>query len=77
MAQIPSNANATDVRAQVLQLKDKKPDAVIFISYTADAILYMKTLKNLDYLPSMIIADDAGFSDPTFVPSAGARRETF
>jgi len=71
VAQIPYNANATDVTAQVLQLKDKKPDAVIFISYTADAILYMKTLKNLDYLPTMIIADDAGFSDPTFVPSVG------
>jgi branched-chain amino acid transport system substrate-binding protein len=71
IAQIPYNANATDVSAQVLQLKDKKPDAVIFISYTADAILYMKTLKNLDYLPTMVIADDAGFSDPTFVPSAG------
>jgi branched-chain amino acid transport system substrate-binding protein len=55
-----------------LQLKDKQPDAVIFISYTADAILYMKTFKNLDYLPSMVIGDDSGFSDPTFVPSAGS-----
>src|SRR5262249_34100348 len=72
IAQIPYNANATDVTAQVLQLKDKRADAVIFISYTADAILYMKTLKNLDYLPTMIIADDAGFSDPTFVPSVGS-----
>ena len=71
VAQIPYNANGTDVTAQVLQLKDKKPDCVIFISYTADAILYMKTMKNLDYLPPMIIADDAGFSDPAFVPAVG------
>ena len=71
VAQIPYNANATDVTAQVLQLKAKNPDVVVFISYTADAILYMKTMKNLDYLPQMIIADDAGFSDPTFVPSVG------
>jgi branched-chain amino acid transport system substrate-binding protein len=71
VARIPYNANATDVSAQVLQLKDKKPDAVIFISYTADAILYMKTMKNLDYLPPMVIGDDAGFSDPTFLPSVG------
>src|SRR5215475_7353969 len=34
IAQIPYNANATDVTAQVLQLKDKRADAVIFISYT-------------------------------------------
>jgi branched-chain amino acid transport system substrate-binding protein len=71
VAQIPYNANATDVSAQVLQLKDKKPDCVIFISYTADSILYMKTMKNLDYTPPMIIGDDSGFSDPTFIPSIG------
>jgi len=71
VAQIPYSANATDVTAQVLQLKAKNPDVVVFISYTADAILYMKTMKNLDYMPQMVIADDAGFSDPTFVPSVG------
>jgi branched-chain amino acid transport system substrate-binding protein len=70
-AQIPYSANSADVSAQVLQLKEKRPDAVIFISYTSDALLYMKTLKNLDYLPPMIIGDDAGFSDPSFVPSVG------
>jgi len=71
VAQIPYSANATDVTAQVLQLKAKNPDAVIFVSYTADAILYMKTFKNLDYLPPIIIGDDAGFSDPTFIPNVG------
>jgi branched-chain amino acid transport system substrate-binding protein len=70
-AQIPYNANTSDVSGQVLQLKDLKPDAVIFISYTADTILYFKTMKNLDYLPPMIIGDDAGFSDPTFIPTVG------
>jgi branched-chain amino acid transport system substrate-binding protein len=70
-AQIPYNANSTDVSGQVLQLKQLQPDAVIFISYTADTILYFKTLKNLDYLPPIIIGDDAGFSDPTFIPNVG------
>jgi branched-chain amino acid transport system substrate-binding protein len=70
-AQIPYNANSPDVSAQVLQLKEKNPDCVIFISYTADTILYMKTLKRLDYLPPMIIGDDSGFSDPSFIPSVG------
>jgi branched-chain amino acid transport system substrate-binding protein len=70
-AQIPYNANSTDVSAQVLQLKQLQPDAVIFISYTADTVLYFKTLKNLDYLPPIIIGDDAGFSDPTFIPNLG------
>ena len=70
-AHIAYNANSSDVSAQVLQLKSANPDCVIFISYTADSILYFKTMKNLDYLPPMIIGDDAGFSDPSFIPSVG------
>jgi branched-chain amino acid transport system substrate-binding protein len=66
---IPYSASSTDVSAQVLQLKEKKPDVVIFISYTADSILYMKTMKNLDYMPPMVIGDDTGFSDPSFIPA--------
>ncbi len=52
------SASSTDVSAQVLQLKDKQPDVVIFISYTADSILYMKTMKSLDYKPPMVLGDD-------------------
>jgi branched-chain amino acid transport system substrate-binding protein len=65
---IPYSASSTDVAPQVLQLKDKNPDVVIFVSYTADAILYMKTMRNLDYMPPMVIGDDTGFSDPSFIP---------
>ena len=70
-AQIAYNANTSDVSAQVLQLKQLQPDTVIFVSYTADTILYFKTMKNLDYLPPLIIGDDAGFSDPAFIPNVG------
>ncbi len=66
---IPYSASSTDMTAQVLQLKDKKPDVVIFISYTADSILYIKTMKNLDYRPTMVLGDDSGFSDPSFIPA--------
>src|SRR5579875_1352747 len=71
VADIAYNANAADVSPQVLQLKEKKPDCIIFISYTADTILYMKTMKNLDYLPPLIIGDDSGFSDPAFIKAVG------
>jgi branched-chain amino acid transport system substrate-binding protein len=63
--------NATDVQSQVLQLKDKNPDVVIMISYTSDAILFAKTMQALDYKPSMLIADDAGYSDPSFIKAVG------
>jgi branched-chain amino acid transport system substrate-binding protein len=70
-ARIPYSANAADVAAQVLTLRDRQPEVVIFISYTSDSILYMKTMKTLDYLPPMIIGDDTGFSDPSFIPAVG------
>jgi len=66
---IPYSAGAADVSPQVLQLKQRNPDVVIFISYTADAILYMKTMRNLEYRPPMVIGDDTGFSDPSFIPA--------
>ncbi len=66
---IPYSASSTDVSAQVLQLKEKNPDLIIFISYTADAVLYMKTMKSLDYHPPMALGDDSGFSDPSFIPA--------
>ncbi|HEV2283019.1 MAG TPA: ABC transporter substrate-binding protein [bacterium] len=71
VAQIPYAANGTDVSAQVLQLKEKNPDAVIFVSYTSDSILFMKTFKNLSYKPRVVIGDDSGFSDPSFVTTVG------
>jgi branched-chain amino acid transport system substrate-binding protein len=68
---IPYAINATDVQGQVLQLKEKKPDVVIMIAYTPDAILYQKTMQALDYKPPMIIADDSGYSDPSFIKAVG------
>src|ERR1700716_3795116 len=68
---IAYSANATDVQSQVLQLKDKKPDVVIMISYTSDAILYAKTFQALDYKPPMMIADNAGYSDPSTLKTVG------
>lgn len=68
---IAYSANTTDVQSQVLQLKDKKPDVVIMICYTSDAILYAKTFQALDYKPPMLIADNAGFSDPSTLKTVG------
>jgi branched-chain amino acid transport system substrate-binding protein len=68
---IAYSANTTDVQSQVLQLKEKKPDVVIMVSYTSDAILYAKTMQSLDYKPPMMIADNSGFSDPSFIKAVG------
>src|SRR6201991_4052511 len=68
---ISYSANTTDVQSQVLQLKDKKPDVIIMVCYQSDAILYAKTMQALDYKPPMMVADNAGFSDPSFIKAVG------
>lgn len=72
---IAYSANSSDVQPQVLQLKEKNPDVAIFISYTSDAILYTKTMKELGWKPAIMIADNAGFNDPAFVKSLGTSVE--
>jgi branched-chain amino acid transport system substrate-binding protein len=68
---VPYSANGADVSAQVLQLKEKNPSVALFVSYASDAILFLRTMKSLDYQPPMIIGDSAGFSDPAFLPAVG------
>ena len=72
---IAYSANSSDVQPQVLQLKEKNPDVVIFISYTSDAILYAKTMKELNWKPGIMIADNAGFNDPAFVKAMASTVE--
>jgi len=59
--------NGIDLSASVTALRDKHPDAVIFACNAADASLFVKTMKTLDYKPPILIGDDSGFSDPGFV----------
>ena len=75
MIDVAYPANATDVQSQVLQLKEKKPDVVIMITYTSDAILFAKTMQAQDYKPPMLLADDAGYSDPSFLKAVGKIRK--
>jgi branched-chain amino acid transport system substrate-binding protein len=68
---IAYNANSSDVSAQVLQLKSANVDAVIFVSYTSDSILFMKTMHTLNWKPPVLIGDDSGFSDNAFIEAVG------
>ncbi|MDQ2765098.1 MAG: ABC transporter substrate-binding protein [Pseudomonadota bacterium] len=65
------NANSSDVSAQVLQLKNASPDVAIFVSYTSDSILFMKTMHTLNWKPPILIGDDSGFSDNAFIEAVG------
>ena len=62
---------ATNLDAEVGKLKAANPDILLPSSYTNDAILFVKTAKNLDYNPKLIVAQNAGWTDPTFVREMG------
>jgi branched-chain amino acid transport system substrate-binding protein len=62
---------ATSLDAEVGRLKAANPDVLLPSSYTNDAILFVRTAKNLDYSPKLLIAQDAGWTDPTFLREMG------
>ena len=65
----------TSLTAEVQRLKAAAPDVLLPSSYTADAMLFMRTAKELDYNPKLLVAQNAGYTDPTFLETLGADAE--
>ena len=68
-------AKTTNLDAEVGKLKAANPDVFLPTSYTSDAILFVKTAKNLDYNPKLLVAQNAGWTDPTFLTEMGKDAE--
>lgn len=58
---ITYSSNATNLISEALKLKKSEPDVVLMSSYISDVILYMRTFKQLNYMPKMIIGQRGGF----------------
>jgi branched-chain amino acid transport system substrate-binding protein len=57
--------------SEVQRLKAADPVVLMQSSYLGDAILSMKTYKELGFAPAMILANDAGFSDSDYQKTLG------
>jgi len=68
-------AKTTSLDAEVGKLKAANPDVFLPTSYTSDAFLFVKAAKNLDYNPKLLIAQNAGWTDPTFLTEMGKDAE--
>jgi len=68
-------AKATSLASEVQRLKAANPDVWMPTSYQTDAILFTRTMKELDYNPRMIMAQDAGHISPDFVAAVGKDAE--
>lgn len=64
-------AKSTQLTSEIQKLKGSNPKVIIQTAYIADAILSMKTYKELNFSPDAILANDAGFIDPEFIKSLG------
>jgi branched-chain amino acid transport system substrate-binding protein len=68
-------AKTTNLDAEVGKLKAANPDVFLPTSSTSDAIVFVKTAKNLDYNPKLLIAQNAGWTDPSFLTEVGRDAE--
>ncbi|HSB08452.1 MAG TPA: ABC transporter substrate-binding protein [Blastocatellia bacterium] len=65
----------TDFTPLLTRVKSEEPDAVLFVSYLADATLLMRQSKEIDLNPKVFTAGGAGFSLPDFLKGAGDTAE--
>jgi branched-chain amino acid transport system substrate-binding protein len=83
VADIPYRRSATSLTSEVQRLKAANPDVLFPTSYISDAILLTKTSKELDYNAPLVMAQDSGQTEPSFVQAVGkdcdgiASREEF
>ena len=73
--QIVYPSKTTQLTSEVQTLKAANPNLVLQSSYTPDAILSMKTYKELGFSPDMILANNAGFTDTDFIRTLGKDAE--
>ena len=73
--QVSYPAKTTQLTSEVQTLKAANPNLVLQSSYTADAIMSIKTYKELGFLPDMILANNAGFTDTDFIKTLGKDAE--
>lgn len=70
---ITYRSNAPSLTAEVQQLKAANPDVLMPSSYTTDAILLVRTMAELGYVPRNLIAQAAGFSEQALFTAVGDR----
>lgn len=73
--EVRHTTGATSLTSEVQALQEQGADVLIPSSYTTDAILTIQTASQLDYLPKLIVAQDAGYADPAFVEAVGGDAE--
>jgi branched-chain amino acid transport system substrate-binding protein len=72
---LPYRATASSLQSEVQRLKAANADVWLPTSYQTDAILFVRTSRELDFNPKMIMAQNAGHSQSDFVTQVGKEAE--
>jgi len=64
-------AKTAQMTSEIQRLKAANPAVIMQSSYLGDAILSMKTYKELGFMPQMLLANNAGFNDSEFLKTLG------
>lgn len=60
----------TSLESEILRIRDADPDILLPASYLRDAEILMNDMRDLDYFPPMVMAQNAGFNQPSFRDAA-------
>ncbi len=77
VADIQYRAGATSMTTEVQKLKAANPDVWLPTGYVADAGLLVRTAKELDFNPKIVLAQDAGWVDAAFISQVGKQAEGY
>ena len=69
---IKYRAQTTSLVSEIQKLKSANPDVLLPTGYTTDAILTIKTMKEQDWMPKLIVAQNAGYLDNAYIEQLGS-----
>lgn len=72
---IQYRSRTSTLTAEIQRMKAADPDVFFPTSYINDALLMVRTMRELDYNPKLIIAQDSGHNDAAFIQQAGKEAE--
>jgi len=71
VADVPFSPGATNMNSEVQTLKAKNPDVVFGACLGGDYTLWVRTMKQMDWLPKMCLNYCTGYQDPVITEQLG------
>lgn len=59
--------SVTSFSSEVNRIKEADPDVLLPTSYLKDGIMLAEEMRKLDYMPSVVMCQNSGYTDPGFV----------